>query len=324
MKKRALITGITGQDGSYLSELLLSKDYQVFGVIRRSSSEELQLSRINHIINNIELIYGDLTDYNSIYAAIKSSRPHEIYNLGAQSHVKISFDNPIATIQSTGLGALNVFESVRDLYLKSKIYQAGSSEMFGNNCDIDGFQRETTPFKPASPYACAKVFAHNIAVNYRNSYKMFIANGILFNHESPRRGLNFVTSKVCKGVADIYDGTKEYITLGNLDSYRDWGHAKDYVRGMYLMLQQDTPDDFVLATADTHSIKDLCSIAFASVGIDNYNNFIRQDAKFMRPEEVIKLRGDYTKARNVLGWMPIYTFTDLIEEMVNSYKENNK
>ena len=313
--KRALITGINGQDGSYLAEFLLEKGYEVWGILRRNSNPESQTSRIQHIFKDIKLVYGDLTDISSLNSIIHQCRPQEIYNLAAQSHVRISFDMPIFTANVTGLGTLNLLEAVRLNDPTIKVYQASSSEMFGNSIDSDGYQRETTPLIPVSPYGCSKVFSYNICNNYKNSYKMFISNGILFNHESPRRGLNFVANKVVKGAVDIKRGKADSLALGNLEATRDWGHAKDYVKAMWMMLQHDKPDNFVCSTGVSHSVKDLVNYVFSQLDM-NYKDFITQDEKFLRPEELTDLKGDSTKLRTTLDWEPDYTFETMIDEMV--------
>lgn len=322
MKKRALITGITGQDGSYLAELLLSKDYEVYGTIRRHSVNESNIDRIKHIVDDIKLIHADLTDLSSLQSVVNTSKPHEIYNLGAQSHVKVSYDNPIYTTNVVALGMLNLLEAVRNYSPYSKVYQAGTSEMFGTSIDPDGFQRETTPFKPANPYACAKLFAHQIGINYRHAYNLHISNGILFNHESPRRGETFVTSKVVRTAVNIYKGLEKELKLGTLESTRDWGHAKDYVRAMWMILQRDTPDDYVCATGETHSIKELCEYVFNKLNLD-YRDYVVIDKEFSRPQETRHLKGDARKLRVVVGWEPEYTYETLLDEMIEHYLQLN-
>ena len=314
--KKALITGISGQDGSYLAEFLLEKGYEVHGIIRRHSVAENQTARLDGIFDDLHLHYGDLTDMASLLDVMNKSEPDEIYNIGAQSHVRISFDIPVYTAHATALGPLNVMEAARLTNSNARIYQASSSEMFGNSSDADGFQRETTPLTPVSPYACAKVFAYNLARNYRNSYGMFISNGILFNHESPRRGSNFVTSKIVKGACAIKKGKQDKLALGNLDATRDWGHAKDYVQAMWLMLQHDKPDDFVCSTGVSHSVRDCCEYVFAQLEMD-YRDYVVMDERFLRPEELRDLKGDSTKIRTELGWKPEFTFEDLMKDMLN-------
>lgn len=311
---KSLILGINGQDGSYLAEYLLSLGYNVYGIVRRNSVPENQQCRINS--KDCTVFYGDVLDMHSLYEILSKVMPDEIYNLAAQSHVRISFDVPIYTAQTNAMGVLNVLEAMKAVCPKTKLYQASSSEMFGNSVDEDGFQRETTPMRPASPYGCAKLFGYNITRNYRNSYNMFICNGILMNHESPRRGSNFVTSKIIKRAVEIKKGKESVLELGNLDSYRDWGHSKDYVRAMHMILNHSEPDDFVVATGETHSVRELCELVFGQLGLD-YRNHVVQNEKFMRPEELKFLRGDSTKIRKTLGWKPEYTFEKLIEEMVN-------
>ena len=318
MLKKALITGINGQDGSYLAEFLLDKGYEVHGILKRNSVSENQTTRLNAVYDRIKLHYGDLIDMASLLNVIKNVMPDEIYNLAAQSHVRISFDQPIYTSQVTGIGTLNLLESVKLIKPDTKIYQASSSEMFGNNIDSDGYQRETTPMNPVSPYGCAKVFSYNICRNYRNSYGMFISNGILFNHESPRRGTNFVTNKVCKEAVKIKLGLSNELRLGNLDATRDWGHAKDYVKAMWLILQEEKADDFVCSTGISHSVKDLCEYVFSKLDLD-YTNYVKIDDKFFRPEELKDLKGDSTKLIEATGWSHDYTFQTMLDEMINHW-----
>ena len=314
MSKTAFITGIAGQDGSYMSEYLSSLGYRVTGIIRRNSTVEHQRDRIYHL-PNIELEYGDLTDQSSIERALAKFQPDEIYNLAAQSHVRISSDIPQYTVQTNALGALNVLEAYKFVCPNAKFYQASSSEMFGTSVDEDGYQRETTPMNPVSPYGCSKVFAYNIVRNYRKSYKLHASNGILFNHESPRRGSNFVTNKVVKAAVEIKLGFSNNLELGNMDSYRDWGHSKDYVRAMHLILQQDNPGDYVVATGETRSVRDMCEYVFDQLGLD-YRQWVTQNPKFLRPEELPYLKGDSTRIRTELGWKPEYTFETMMDEMI--------
>jgi len=315
MSKKALITGINGQDGSYLAEFLLEKGYEVWGVVKRNSVSETQSVRIDHIFEKLNLEYADLTDMASLVSVLQKVQPDEIYNLAAQSHVRVSFDQPLYTANATGLGTLNLLEAVRMVSPNSKIYQASSSEMFGNNTDKDGFQRETTPMNPVSPYGCAKVFSYNITRNYRNSYGMKIWNGILFNHESPRRGTNFVTNKVVKAAVKIKLGLQGNLHLGNLDATRDWGHAKDYVEAMWMMLQTDEPNDYVCATGVSHSVRELCEYVFTKLNL-KYKDYIVISGKHMRPEELNDLKGDSTKLRSELGWVPKYSFETMLDEMI--------
>lgn len=323
-RKVALITGITGQDGSYLSELLLENGYEVHGIIRRTST--FNTDRIDHIYEDphnedarLFLHYGDLTDGTTLRRILEEVKPVEIYNLGAQSHVRVSFDAPEYTVDAVGMGSLRLLEAIRDYRNRTGIdvryYQAGSSEMFGKVQDVP--QKETTPFYPRSPYACAKVYAHWQTVNYRESYGMFACNGILFNHESPRRGETFVTRKITRAVARIVAGQQKKIYMGNLDSKRDWGYAKDYVRAMWLMLQQDEPDDYVVATGETYSVKEFLDIAFGYVNL-NWQDYVEFDERYLRPAEVDLLIGDPTKAKQKLGWTPSVTFEELVALMVEA------
>ena len=319
--KKALITGISGQDGSYLAELLLEKGYEVWGLLRRHSVPENQTSRLEEIgiLNNpnMHLVYGDMLDMPSLINVLNEAKPDELYNLAAQAHVRISFDQPAFTTMADANGVLNLLEAVRTVCPTSKIYQAGSSEMFGNEFDVDGYRRETTPMIPVSPYGCAKLYAYNLCKVYRSSYDMFIANGILFNHESPRRGINFVTNKIVAGAVDISKGKRQYLALGNLDATRDWGHAKDYVRAMWMMLQHDKPDDFVCAMGESHSVRDLCEEVFSELDLD-YRDHVIRDPKYYRPTELHDLKGDCTKLKETLGWEPVYTFRSMVEEMVEA------
>jgi GDPmannose 4,6-dehydratase len=315
MKKKALITGITGQDGSYLTEYLLELGYEVFGIVRRQSVPENQSSRLQHINDNITRIYGDLTDEWSVTKVINDVQPDEIYNLGAMSHVRISFDMPAFTIKTNSLGVLNMLESYRQFCPTAKFYQASSSEMFGNSIDADGVQRLTTPMTPVSPYGCSKVMGFNLTRHYRDAYKLHACNGILFNHESPRRGTNFVTNKVVKTAVEIKKGLADRLELGNLDSSRDWGHSYDYVRAMHIIINHDTARDWVVATGESHTVRDLCRYVFESLDM-NYENYVIQNQKFLRPEELKYLRGDSSDIRTQLGWQPKYTFESMLDEMI--------
>lgn len=318
--KSALITGITGQDGSYLAEFLLEKGYKVYGLTRRTSTQNFE--RIQHIIHEVELISGDLIDQHSITYAIQQVKPDEIYNLAAQSFVQASWDQPVLTGEFTALGVTRVLEAMRLAKPDAKFYQASSSEMFGKVLETP--QKETTPFYPRSPYGVAKVYGHWITVNYRESYKLFASSGILFNHESPRRGLEFVTRKIANGVARVKLGKEKTIKLGNLNSKRDWGYAKDYVEAMWLMLQQSTPDDFVIATGETHEVREYLKLACEVAGIPDWEAVYEHDAKYDRPAEVDYLIGDASKAKEKLGWTPKTSFPELVRIMVEAELESEK
>ena len=318
MTKKCIITGITGQDGSYLAEYLLSLGYEVFGIVRRNSVTEHQESRIEHLRDSINLFYGDLLDQSSLEKVLKQIKPEEIYNLAAQSHVRVSFDIPQFTLQTNALGVVNLLESVKLHCPKARIYQASSSEMFGNSIDSDGMQRENTPMHPTSPYGCAKLLSYSLVRNYRKAFSIFASNGILFNHESPRRATNFVMSKVIKTAVQIKRGKMKTLELGNLDSQRDWGHAKDYVRAMHLILNHEKADDFIISTGETHSIRDLCKLVFSKLGM-NYEEYVKINPKYLRPEELDYLCGDSSKARKTLGWKPKYSFELIVEEMLEYF-----
>lgn len=320
--KKALITGINGQDGSYLSEYLLSLGYEVHGIVRRHSVAENQNHRLVKHGTSDKVIthYGDLLDYPSLIRIVSKVMPDEIYNLGAMSHVRVSFDMPSFTIQTNALGVLNMLEVYRTICPNAKFYQASSSEMFGNSVDEDGVQRLTTPMNPVSPYGCAKVMGYNLVRHYRHAYKLHACNGILFNHESPRRGSNFVTNKVVKGAVSIKKGLQEKLELGNMDSFRDWGHSKDYVRAMHMIINHEIPDEFIVATGETHSVRDLCETVFSKLGM-NYQDYIVQNPKYMRPEELKYLKGDPSKSIEVLGWKPEYTFSSMIDEMIERWEK---
>lgn len=318
MKKKAFITGINGQDGSYLAELLLEKDYDVYGIVRRNSIAEHQESRINHLEGLVHTEYGDLLDVGSLERLLRTIKPDEIYNIAAQSHVRISMDIPSFTVQSNALGLLNILEAYKNNCPNSKFYQASSSEMFGRSVDEDGYQRETTPMHPTSPYGCTKVFGFNMVVHYRYAYNLFAVNGILFNHESPRRGSNFVTNKVVKSAVEIKKGLEKELPLGNLDAYRDWGHSKDYVRAMHMIMNHTEPDDFVCATGVTNSVGDMCNYVFGKLDLD-YRDYVIVDEKYLRAEELKYLKGDSTKLRETLGWKPEYTFEMLMDEMIEHW-----
>jgi GDPmannose 4,6-dehydratase len=314
---KAFITGITGQDGSYLAELLLNKGYEVHGIIRRTSN--FSTTRIDHIHKDLNLYYGDVTDSSCLSRIIRKILPDEIYNLAAQSHVKVSFQEPVYTSNSVSIGTLNILEIVRDikedLNKSIKFYQASSSEMFGKVQETP--QKETTSFYPRSPYGVAKLYGHWITVNYRESYDIFGCNGILFNHESPRRGETFVTRKITRAATRIKLGLQDKLLLGNLDAQRDWGYAKDYVEAMWMMLQQDNPDDYVISTGETHSVREFCEIAFNLLGL-NYTDYVSVDPIYYRPSEVDLLLGDSSKAQSVLGWQPNTSFNDLIKIMIEN------
>jgi GDPmannose 4,6-dehydratase len=319
MTKRALITGITGQDGSYLTELLLEKDYEVYGIIRRSSS--FNTDRIDHLYQDphesdtrLRLVYGDLNDSSSLNTILRKVQPDEIYNLGAQSHVRVSFDVPEYTAEVTGVGVVRILEAIREAGIRPKFYQASSSEIFGRAVEVP--QTENTPFYPRSPYGCAKAYGYYITVNYRESYNLFASNGILFNHESPRRGETFVSRKITRAATRIKLGLQKKLFLGNLDARRDWGHASDYVRAMWLMLQAEEPGDFVIATGESHSVKDFLDLAFGHLDLD-WKDHVEVDPRYYRPAEVDLLMGDSSKARRVLGWEPTIGFNELVTLMVN-------
>jgi GDPmannose 4,6-dehydratase len=319
MTKSALITGITGQDGSYLAELLLEKGYEVHGLVRRLSTPNI--TRIEHISDRINLVEGDLTDQSSLNNAMLEVKPDEVYNLAAQSFVGTSWNQPVLTGDVTGMGAVRLLEAVRHFCRDARIYQASSSEMFGKVQEMP--QTENTKFYPRSPYGCAKVYAYWMCINYRESYDMYVTNGILFNHESPRRGLEFVTRKITDSVARIYHGLSKELHLGNLDSKRDWGYAGDYVEAMWLMLQGDKPDDYVVATGEAHSVREFVELAFSEVGLD-WEKYVKVDKKFFRPAEVEYLIGDSSKARQEFGWEPKVTFKELVKMMVKADVERLK
>lgn len=315
MRKRALITGIGGMDGSHLAELLLSKDYEVFGIERRKATEDR--TNVQHISDKINFLKGDLADQNSLVRSLKESEPHEVYNLAAQSFVEDSWDTPEVIANTTGVGVLRMLEAIREYGNKDiRFYQASSSEMFGKM--VENPANENTPFYPRSPYGIAKLFGHWTCKNYRESYGMYNCSGILFNHESERRGKQFVTRKITHGVAKIHLGLADTLALGNLEASRDWGYAPDYVEGMWMMLQQDQPDDYVLATGETRTIRQLLDTAFKCIGIDDWGQYVVKDEKFYRPAEVDVLRGNYTKANKILGWKPKTTFQEMVQKMVEN------
>lgn len=321
MQKKALITGITGQDGSYLAEFLLAKGYKVFGTVRRLSTPNME--NIKHIVHDVELLSADLLDQSSLTDAVKASEPDEVYNLAAQSFVKTSWDQPVLTGEFTALGVTRMLEAIRAVNRKIKFYQASSSEMFGKVVEVP--QKETTRFHPRSPYGVAKAYGHYITLNYRESYDIFAVSGILFNHESPRRGIEFVTRKIANAVARISLGKQDKVELGNLESKRDWGYAGDYVEAMWMMLQQETPDDFVIATGETHSVREFAELAFKTVGIKDWEKHVVSDhPKHVRPAEVDLLIGDASKAHKVLGWKPKTNFAQLVKMMVEADLEREK
>ena len=320
MSKKAFITGIAGQDGSYLSEYLLNKGYEVYGIVRRSSVAENQLSRLNNVINDIDVRYGDLLDQTSIEKVLTDIKPDEIYNLGAQSHVRISFDIPQYTVQTNSIGVINILESYKRICPDAKFYQASSSEMFGLSVEDDGFQRETTLMNPVSPYGCSKVFGYNMVRHYRRAHNLHAVNGILFNHESPRRGSNFVTNKVVKEACRIKLGRSNKLELGNMDSYRDWGHSKDYVIAMHSILNHDIADDYVVSTGETHTVREMCDIVFKYLGM-NYQDYVVQNDKFLRPEELPYLKGDCSKLKKTFNWQTTYTFEMMLYEMCDHWMD---
>ena len=319
MSRTAFITGITGQDGSYLAEILLERDYEVYGMVRRSST--FNRSRVDHLQGDVELVYGDLADSSVLNQLMRTIRPDEVYNLGAQSHVRISFDVPEYTADVGGVGVLRLLDAIREGDLRCRFYQAASSEMFGQVAEVP--QTEKTPFHPRSPYGVAKVFGYWITRNYREAYGMYAVNGILFNHESPRRGENFVTRKISLGVGAILRGERTTIPLGNLEARRDWGYARDYMEGAWMMLQQDRPDDYVLATGETHSIEEFLEEAFGYVDLD-WRDYVRTDERYLRPSEVDLLIGDASKAKDKLGWEPTVRFQELVRMMVDADRERSR
>ncbi len=321
--KKAFITGIAGQDGSYLAEYLVSKDYEVHGIIRRNSIPEHQELRISHLEDKVFTYYGDMNDPTTLSRLLGLIKPDEIYNLAAQSHVRISFDIPGNTVMTNAVGTLNLLEAFRKECPHARFYQASSSEMFGTGMDDDGYQREGTPMLPTSPYGCAKLFSYHIVRNYRKSYKLFASNGILFNHESPRRGSNFVTNKVVKAAVSIKLGLQSHIELGNMDAYRDWGHSRDYVRAMNMILNHSIPDDFVVATGMTRSVRDMCKFVFDYIGM-NYEDYLKINDKHLRPEELPYLKGDASKIHHVLGWQPECSFEEMMIEMIDHWMRRLK
>jgi len=322
MNKKAFITGINGQDGSYLAEYLLSLGYEVHGMVRRNSTSENQSARLETAFKSGQITthYGDLLDQTSIERLLTLIKPDEIYNIAAQSHVRISFEIPQFTVQTNSLGVVNILEAYKRICPKAKFYQASSSEMFGLTVEDDGFQRESSIMNPVSPYGCSKVFGYNIVRHYRRAHNLHAVNGILFNHESPRRGSNFVTNKVVKAACSIKLGLQDKLELGNMDSYRDWGHSKDYVKAMHSMLNHDIADDFVVSTMNTHSVREMCDVVFKYLDLD-YRDYVTQNPKFLRPEELPYLKGDSTKIRETLGWKPEYTFEGMLHEMCDHWMD---
>ena len=319
MKRKAFITGITGQDGSYLAEILLEKGYEVYGMVRRSSS--FNTARIDHIFGDIELVFGDLSDGSVLNQLMRTIRPDEVYNLGAQSHVRVSFDVPEYTADTDAMGTLRLLDAIREEGVQARFYQASSSEMFGKVREVP--QTEETPFHPRSPYGVSKVFSYWITRNYREAYGMYAVNGILFNHESPRRGPTFVTRKITRAVGAIVRGEQSELRLGNLDAKRDWGYAKDYMDGAWRMLQLDEPDDFVLATGEAHSVQEFLDVAFGHAGLD-WKDYVKIDERYFRPAEVDLLIGDYAKAKAAFGWEPTVRFHELVQMMVDADRERGK
>ena len=317
---KALITGISGQDGSYLTEHLLDLGYEVHGIVRRHSVAENQSDRLSATNNKITTYYGDMLDEHSLYRILTEVKPDEIYNLAAQSHVRISSDIPAFTIKTNSIGVLNLLEAARVIVPKAKIYQASSSEMFGNSVDEDHFQRPNTPMHPVSPYGCAKLLGYNLVRHYRNAYKMHVCNGILFNHESPRRGTNFVTNKVVKAAVMIKLGMLDKLELGNMDSSRDWGHSYDYVRAMHKITNHEEASDWIVSMGESHTVREMCQFVFAYLNMD-YKEYVVQNEKFMRPEELKFLCGDSERTRRVLNWEPEYTFESMLIEMIEHWKK---